>query len=50
MGTFIFLLVIAIIMFIPVYGIHQKRKQGKLRRLQIKDLEARERERRGDRK
>ena len=48
MGTFIFFLVIAIIIFIPVYGIHQKRQQGKVRRMQIKDLKARDRERRGD--
>jgi hypothetical protein len=48
MGTFIFVLVLAIIIFIPAYGIHSIRQRGKVRRLQIKDLKARERERRGD--
>jgi hypothetical protein len=46
MGTLIFLLVIAIIIFIPAYGIHSIRQRSKVRRLQIRDLQARER--RGD--
>jgi hypothetical protein len=49
MGTFMVLLVIAFIIFIPTYMIRHTLKQSKLRRLQIKDLKARERERRGDR-
>ena len=48
MGTFIVLLFIAIVIFIPTYMIRHTLKQSKLRRLQIRDLKARERERRGD--
>lgn len=48
MGTFMVLLVIAFIIFVPTYMIHHTLKNNKLRRLQIKDLKARERERRGD--
>jgi hypothetical protein len=38
-------LVIAIIIFIPAYGIHSIRQRGKVRRLQIKEMKDRERQR-----
>ena len=48
MGTFIFFLVIAIIIFIPVYSIHSLRQRHKVRRMQIQEMKDRKRERRGD--
>jgi hypothetical protein len=45
MGTFIFLLVIGIIIFIPVYGIHTQRQRGKVRRMQIKEMKDRKHQR-----
>jgi hypothetical protein len=41
MGRFIFLLVIAIFIFVPVYGIHSLRQRHKVRRLQIQEIQER---------
>jgi hypothetical protein len=41
MGTFIFLLVIAFFIFVPVYGIHSLRQRHKVRRLQIQEIQER---------
>ena len=48
MSSLIGFLIIAIILFIPTYAIWHTIQHNKARRLQIKDLKARDRERRGD--